>query len=130
MRVINFRAWDPASKVMYPVEAINLCGCKTVTVQYNPVKKFLLDNIRLMQHTGVQSANGTGIYEGDILTDNDEDYLVDFCEGEFVAVADGFMCPLSEIADQVIVVGNRWEDPEIVPTCINEFASKMIRGWT
>ena len=117
MRVINFRAWDPLSKVMYPVEAINLCGHKTVTVQYNPVKKFLLNNIRLMQHTGLQSANGTGIYEGDILTDEYEDYLVEFDEGGFVAVGDGFECQLSEIADRSIVIGNRWEDPEMVPFC-------------
>lgn len=112
MRETKLRVWDPTSKVMYPV------------------KRLLLDNIRLMQHTGLQDENGTGIFEEDILTDGDEDYLVEFNEGEFMAVADGFMCPLSEIADQVIVIGNRWEDPEIVPTCIKEFASKMIRGWT
>ena len=130
MSVINFRAWDLVSKVMYPVEAINFCGRKMVTVQYNPIKKLLLDNIRLMQHTGLQDENGTEIFEGDILADEDEDYLIEFDEGGFVAVADGFMCPLSEISDQAVVIGNRWEDPEIVPTCIKEFASKMIRGWT
>ena len=67
MREIKFRAWDPASKVMYPVEAINFCGRKTVTVQYNPVKKFLMDNIRLMQYIGAKDKNCVEIYEGDII---------------------------------------------------------------
>ena len=115
MRVINFRAWDFLSKAIYPVEAINFCGRKTVTVQYNPIKKFPLDSICLMQHTGLQDENGNGIFEGDILTDGDDDYLVEFCEGKFMAVADVFACPLSEIADWSIVIGNQWEDPEMVP---------------
>lgn len=39
MREIKFRAWDPASKGMYSVEAINFCGRKTAEVVGNNLVK-------------------------------------------------------------------------------------------
>ena len=124
MREIKFRAWDPASKVMYPVEAINFCGRKTVTVQYNPVKKFLMDNIRLMQYIGAKDKNGVEIYEGDIIRHQSGKYGTDFviqwspilCGFTAVQVESGHPSPQLNQGTMCHfeVIGNIYENPELV----------------
>lgn len=124
MREIKFRAWDPASKVMYPVEAINFCGRKTVTVQYNPVKKFLMDNIRLMQYIGAKDKNGVEIYEGDIIRHQSGKYGTDFVI-QWSPILCGFTAVQVEIGHpspqlnqgtmcHFEVIGNIYENPELV----------------
>jgi len=58
------------------------------------------------QFTGLYDENGKEIYEGDRLFDYDDDYyVVEFSEGRFVAVGDGFEVDLFEIADRCSVIG-------------------------
>lgn len=62
------------------------------------------------QFTGLPSQDKQDIYEGDRLFDYDDDYyVVDFSEGRFVAVGDGFEVDLFEIADRCSVIGNVYD---------------------
>lgn len=124
MREIKFRAWDPASKVMYPVEAINFHGRERVTVQYNPIKKISLDSVYLMQYIGVQDKSGVEIYEGDIIQHQSGKYGTDF-EIKWSPILCGFTAmqiesghPSPQLNQGTMsyfeVVGNIYENPELV----------------
>lgn len=63
------------------------------------------------QFTGLPSQDKQDIYEGDRLFDYDDDYyIVEFSEGRFVAVGDGFEVDLIEIANRCSVIGNIHEN--------------------
>lgn len=67
------------------------------------------------QFTGLPSQDKEDIYEGDILFDYDDDYyVVEFSEGRFAAVGDGFEVDLFEIADRCSVIGNIHDNKEIL----------------
>lgn len=120
MREIKFRAWDPASKVMYPVGDINFHGRERVTVQYSPIKGFFLDDVQLMQYVGVDDKSGVEIYEGDILeiggyeedrgvvlfNEDSTSYCVEYDN-------DNVMTPIGEFYQlELEVVGNIYENPD------------------
>ena len=119
MREIKLRAWDLKTKKMHTVENINFCGRKTVTVQYNPVKKICLDSAILMQYTGAKDKNGVEIYEGDIIRSPvGKDYWIRWSELTYRFVAEPI--PANRLEAQLVsrtisnygVVGNIHESPE------------------
>lgn len=119
MREIKFRAWDLKTKKMHTAENINFCGRKTVTVQYNPVKKICLDSAILMQYTGTKDKNGVEIYEGDIIrSPAGKDYWIRWSELTYRFVAEPI--PANRLEAQLVsrtisnyeVVGNIHESPE------------------
>ena len=118
MREIKFRAWDLKTKKMHTAENINFCGRKTVTVQYNPVKKICLDSAILMQYTGAKDKNGVEIYEGDIIrSPAGKDYWIRWSELTYRFVAEPI--PANRLEAQLVsrtisnyeVVGNIHESP-------------------
>ena len=124
MREIKFRAWDLKTKKMHTAENINFCGRKTVTVQYNPVKKICLDSAILMQYTDVKDKNGVEIYEGDIIRGHTGRYKVDcvvrWSSGNcgFIAVPTiterTYLCLNPGSTKSYEVIGNIYENPELV----------------
>ena len=114
MRTIKFRGWREDTKewvygYVYKVESKGLWfidNGKTVSHQVFPET--------VGQFTGLPSQDKEDIYEGDRLFDYDDDYyVIEFSEGRFVAVGDGFEVDLFEIADRCSVIGNIHDNKEI-----------------
>ena len=123
MREIKFRAWDREKEKMYEVENICFYGHKSVTLQYNPVIKKAIEDIEIMQCTGMKDSTGKEIYEGDIIKINEEEcysgeHVGDVC---FLDVGgcwyiNGVRDGLADINRNywIDVIGNIYENPELL----------------
>lgn len=113
MRKIKFRAWDKLNKEMINFESINFQERRVYkdTVSY---RKF--NDIELMQYTGLKDMKGKEIYEGDILfeTFREEYFKVVFENGSFRAEVDEYSLDLEDYANICEVVGNIYENPELI----------------
>ena len=124
MREIKFRAWDKINKEMFNVESINF---QERRVYKDVVSYRNFNDIELMQYTGLKDKNNKEIYEGDILSDgNDEKpYKVIFENGSFRAEFDGdfdeYSFDLMDVNLQCCeVVGNIYENSELIKEWDNE----------
>ena len=113
MREIKFRAWDKLNKEMINIESINFQERRVYkdTVSY---RKF--EDIELIEYTGLKDLSGKEIYEGDILFESfrEEYFKVVFENGSFRAEADGYSLDLEDYDDICEVVGNIYENPELM----------------
>lgn len=117
MREIKFRAWDTAEKQMCPVIVADFQDIKARVFCRLPKSGAQgIFSADLMQYTGVKDKNGAEIYEGDILLDDfaEEYYIVKFFDGAFIAECDGVIYDLADVALITAVVGNIYENPELV----------------
>jgi uncharacterized phage protein (TIGR01671 family) len=120
-REIKFRAWDNENKYMITSKQgifTALRNSMNITVQDNgyynngDLLKPNKEKYTLMQYTGLKDKNGAEIYEGDILRDYSEeieDWVVSYSDGEFVGVFDNIVCDLFELTD-LEVAGNIYEN--------------------
>ena len=108
-REIKFRAWDKFRRIMCNHEDINIWDRfmkDDMSNQYSP----------LMQFTGLHDKNGKEIYEGDVLKDYDigKTYQIFwFDKGWYLKDGTGYYFG-TYFADQKIVVGNIYENPELL----------------
>lgn len=137
MREIKFRVF--LDKMYYPDEYLeydtNLAGIdflnKTVTFEeytdgeeVDNLQKYSFDeesilykkDLKIMQCTGLKDKNGKEIYEGDILfaSFREEYPKVVFENGSFRAECDEYSLKLEDFADVFEVVGNIYENPELL----------------
>lgn len=117
MREIKFRVWDKLNKEMINFESINFQERRVYkdTVSY---RKF--NDIELMEYTGLKDMDGKEIYEGDILFESfrEEYFKVVFENGSFRAEADGYSLDLEDYDDICEVVGNIYENSELLKEII------------
>lgn len=120
MELQKFRAWSKHKKVMSEVKKINFWSEELDTVAFEGKS---LEDVELMQTTGLFDKNGTEIFEGDILADLDESgdelvYLyVIYKDGKFMAVENeerGYSADLVDCTTYHSVVGNIYENAELL----------------
>lgn len=123
MKEIKFRAWVEKFKEMYIVKMIDLQKEIAYFDKYNYRSFYDIDP---MQYTGLKDKNNKEIYEGDILSDgnNEKPYKVIFENGSFRAEFEGdfeeYSFDLINIVAQGCeVVGNIYENPELMKEGMN-----------
>jgi len=133
MREIKFRAWDKRNKEMADSKILwlKLNGAELTHISLKK-KDFgifdFIDQVELMQYTGLKDKNGKEIYEGDIVTgytsyENDNDareWTVNkpanvYWDEEFCAFYPFYLnarwrCNVVDIE----VIGNIYENPELL----------------
>lgn len=117
----KFRAWSRLSSRMYVVNGLYF---DRGMVQYanndNAIRLIKLENIILMQSTGLKDKNGKEIFEGDILGTKDGllngvvEYRADL--GMFVnsLIRYNNFERLCNVADNREILGNIYENPELL----------------
>ena len=131
MRTLKFRVYDKKENVWIhgPGKEVNLFGETIILGAFlEGVKLERLNDLVALQFTGLLDNNGKEIYEGDIVSDGsiiDEHGCfhkakVDFKYAGFVVEAINCKCgecaiiPLSQEADNLKVIGNIYENPELL----------------
>lgn len=128
----KFRAWDSAKKEMFKdTFAITESGQVVVVEQESvvcPPAYVFVDYLVIMQSTGLFDRNNKEIFEGDIIT-NGKDvmcmkrhntlgfYVEQKGKVEFIAdsaVLEEFEEDAKEIADILEIIGNVYENPELL----------------
>ena len=121
MTKIKFRAWDEKEKKMYEVDSIyfplGITSGKDLTVFRRGSYDWLsIDDVTLMQSTGLRDKNGTEIYEGDIV--EGENYLFPCFDNRRVEItwqkeSGGFEMNSFNLKD-IEVIGNIHENSELL----------------
>lgn len=133
MREIKFRAWDKQEQKMYPVVGIYYSIIRlyieTVKLQIEKCDITLFDKIldkdigelELMQYTGLKDCTGREIFEGDILSYQEEHYIAKFgiddnddCQWSGVYFEDKDVIYRGLNARLLTVIGNIYEHPELL----------------
>jgi len=131
MREIKFRAWDKKNKCWCSLEPFNIIGEYTI---FNCLNQYIemdfinrINDIEIVQFTGLKDKNGKEIYEGDIVHDN-QDYspetigIVRYDKGEFYLDgrdnSDNNYWILKErlfmVYNMIEVIGNIYENQELI----------------
>lgn len=136
MRDIKFRAWDKKKgEMIAELHSINFSN-QTISGGFPVVGSmdYPFERIELMQFTGLEDRNGVEIYEGDIVkyiskAGFPEDFFETVSVVEFVesprSQVEGMGClkpffdyfdsqDFSWMRDEFEVIGNRWENPELL----------------
>ncbi len=123
MREIKFRIWDIDKRKFIVNETDRLgygdtkkCMSERVDFENNSVEINADESYILSEYTGLKDMKGKEIYEGDILfeTFREEYFKVVFENGSFRAEVDEYSLDLEDYANICEVVGNIYENPELL----------------
>jgi len=114
MRKHKFRAWDTEEeKMLYEVD-ISSDGYVMKHEYGNYVG--VVEELIVIEYTGMQDMEGTDIYEGHICWDKrNECYgVIEFDEGKYVFVWDNIVEDLCEVNKEIEIDGNIFEDVHLL----------------
>ena len=121
MREIKFRAWLKYKKEMVDNARPDFFSKQLHYLRDNSaggkdVLGVSTEDIELMEYTGLKDMKGKEIYEGDILFESsgEEYFKVVFEDGSFRAEDDKYSLDLEDYAHICEVVGNIYENPELI----------------
>ena len=123
MRDIKFRCWDTENKQMLKVQELDFedtfyGGRLSIrTDQYNDY--FDIEDMILMQYTGLKDKNGKEIYEGDIvyIMPEDERGIIrwDNETARYVVIYDNIISDFDNwYGKDLEVIGNEFDNPELL----------------
>ncbi len=104
MREIKFRGFFKDDKEMFNFKHLNLDNF------------YKSNNVELMQYTGLKDKNGLEIYEGDIISCQNKVGQVKYEKSMFVGDFIKARGHLFYISDECIVVGNIYENKDLLNT--------------
>lgn len=130
--MVKFRAWHKTWEEMGKVKRIRFDDEGNITTVLVKGQAFgsnvHLEEIELMQSTGLKDKNGKEVFEGDIFTNGIDvmsmkrhdtlGFYIDF-KGKIEFLADGadleeFEEDTKEIANSIKIIGNIYENPELL----------------
>jgi len=80
-RIIKFRAWDKETKTMSPPHSLqDLCIMKDTLVDF----AIMDGKLEFMQYTGLKDKLGREIYEGDIILNNNTQWIIEYLPACFI----------------------------------------------
>ena len=111
MRIIDFRAWHKKYEYMERVADISF---KRGIVNLNGADISKIEDVELMQYTGLKDKNEKKIFEGDIVRYYNDLYIIRFENGCFqfwqdCGGGDTYITIDGVLASSCEVVGNIWE---------------------
>lgn len=127
-REIKFRAWDKIDKVIRVVTCVNFFD-ETVNLDEKPNGDCItrkIEDVELLQFTGIKDKNDIEVYEGDILTHPGINNIffdathatVIFEQASFRGVVKEGMRPdlynFFQGEDSAVVIGNIYENPNLM----------------
>lgn len=128
----KLRAWDKEDERMRTVSSINFAheviSCKFAELKpFDLVDEFSIDDVILMQSTGLKDKNGAEVYEGDIVNCSSGCPHIIYWEkeigGTFLGGMPGwYLSGLREgyaWAGSEEIIGNIYENPELLEGTIN-----------
>ena len=122
----KFRCFDKFTKTMHEVVAIDLKDWRVDYEAYG-LRNYWSKNTVIMQSTGLKDKNGVEIFEGDIVNyvksftnpmtgsgslSINKNLRIIFKDAEFTA--DGIDIRLKKIVSHMEVIGNIYENPELL----------------
>lgn len=123
MKNIKFRAYNPRDKKMhYDITGFEFFGDGNMSGVFIDGAFYLIEEIKLMQYTGLHDENGKEIYEGDIIQYEDiTKGLVRYSEkyAQYVLVDTGSVKdefePLGDYNMGVFeIIGNEFDNPDLL----------------
>ena len=108
-REIKFRAWEKKEKriLYFTLDGLQISSDIPYIIELN-----------VMQYTGLKDKNGIEIYEGDIVKDDFDRFVIIFENGGFVASKgdefDRSKYRTVKINELCEVIGNIYENPELL----------------
>lgn len=129
MREIKFRAWDRQELKLVNAVLIDTDG--TLYESWRDLEDGTVLHGVLMQYTGLEDMNGVEIYEGDLLrwrywleelTEDADVYKVEWLDGEARFALNCYRSgrqidprnDLMKLGDEFAVIGNIYENPELL----------------